>query len=132
MIQATKLERNIFRVKPIQNQSHHINIAMSTQRIQSVIVKPSVSMVMFAVLVSTPISSSLFHHSQSAEFSRYEVNLALTIFDTKNVRTITIPAKMRFNSNSVEKKLNIKFVFAFHCSNSFAHAENVDGDQKTA
>jgi hypothetical protein len=119
-------------VKPIQNQSHHINIAISTQRIHRVIVKPRVNIVIFAVLVSTPISSSLFQPSPSAEVSKYEVSFAVTIFDTKNVKTITTAAKIRFKSSSVEKKLNIRFVFAFHCSSSFAHAENVAGDQNTA
>ena len=89
-------------------------------------------MVIFAVLVRTPISSSLFPPSPSAEFSKYEVNLALTTFDTKKVRTITTDANIRFKSNSVEKKLSIRFVFAFHCSSSFAQAENVAGDQNIA
>ena len=50
----------------------------------------------------------------------------------KKVNIITTAAKIRFKSSYVEKKLNIRFVFAFHCSNSFAHAENVDGDQNIA
>jgi hypothetical protein len=82
--------------------------------------------------VRTPISSSLFPPSQSAELSRYDVSFADTTFDMKKVNIITTAAKIRFKSSSVEKKLNIRFVFAFHCSNSFAHAENVDGDQNIA
>jgi hypothetical protein len=87
-----------------------MKIPISTQRIPRVIEKPIANIVIFAVLVSTPISSSLFHDSLSAEFSRYDVNFTETTFDTKNVKTITAPAKIRFNNNSVEKKLKIRFV----------------------
>jgi hypothetical protein len=125
MIHAIKFERNIFSVKPIQNHSHHINIHISIHNIHSVIENHIVSIVIFAVLVNTHTSSSLFHSSQLAEFSRYDVNFAVTIFDMKYVNITTITANTRLSNNSVDKKFSIRFVFAFDCSSSFAHAENV-------
>ncbi|MBT3727175.1 hypothetical protein HOG21_05920 [bacterium] len=121
IIHEIKLDRNIFRVNQIQNHSHHKNIHISTHRIVSVIEKPIANTVIFAVLVITHTSSSLLFHSQLGKFSIYHANFHDMIFDRKNVATITINAKIKFNSTSVLKKLDIILTFSFDLSNSFCH-----------
>jgi hypothetical protein len=91
---------------------------VSTQRIQSVIKNQIVKTEILTVLVNTHINSSLFDHSQSADFSKYLINLDVNIFDNIKVQIITITAKTRFISKSLEKKLNIIQTFSFDVSTS--------------
>ena len=129
MIHDMKFDKNIFIVNQIQNHNQARNIHISTHSIERVIAAHIAKIVIFEVLDKTPISSSLFSHSQWV--SKYEVSLDDAIFEIKNVKTTTIVAKIMFNSKSVEKKLVIILTFCCDLSNSFwATAKTFDTPKK--
>ena len=103
----------------IPNQSHHRKIHISIHNIERVIVNHIVKIEIFAVLVITQTSSSLFSESQF--LSANAIILEFIILEKNKVIIIAIIAKRIFISISILKNHISIFVFSVACSNSFSH-----------
>jgi hypothetical protein len=93
-------------------------MARSIPKTPRVIENPVIRIMMFTVLLITPISSSFHSCAQRDDDSRYPNNLTRTSFDITKVRIITTIAKMTLRRTSVENKLKRTEMKLAVCSTS--------------